>query len=90
MLWQTATISSSAKEFVIEHTPLVVHSLIAGKPVGADLSGTLPIMMINKINEGSDCRGRTAVPNSLRPRPRLLHGVQGAMNCAPTDPQTIC
>ena len=52
MLWQTATISSSAKEFVIEHTPLVVHSLIAGKPVGADLSGTLPIMMINKIMGG--------------------------------------
>src|SRR5437868_2742418 len=26
-----------------------------------------PVMEINKIHEESDCRGRTAVPNSLRP-----------------------
>src|SRR5947209_20161697 len=43
-------------------------------------------MNFNKINEGSDCRG--AIHCALVPG--RFTWSKGAMNCAPTDPQTIC
>ena len=33
----------------------------------------------------ADNEGRTAVPNSLRPHPRPIHGISGAIHCAPTN-----
>src|SRR2546430_12268141 len=54
--------------------------------MGADLSRPQPIMNFNKINEGSDCRG--AIHCALVPG--RFTWSKGAMNCAPTDPQTVC
>ena len=38
------------------------------------------MMKFNKIMRVSICRGRTAVPNSLRPHPRPIHSISGATN----------